>query len=173
MDQAVWSRYQQHFKLAKTAPSQMQSLCTPIWVDRQLLDQMFRDYGGMRSWNQWFIKHGDRFCSEFLCLWAYARSRGVWDRYYQAVPDWARAYLRDSAEFDRDFDDFVERLDLDITDQCWASVNHRSWQMMNDKQLSIMTKKLRGLSLDLNLDYLRNRWPDEELPEPPLVINTL
>lgn len=173
MDQQVWAKYQQHYRLSKNAPEIMQSLCTPIWVDRGLLEKMFQDYGGLKSWSRWFVKHGDRFCSEFLCLWAYARSRGVWDQHYQLVPDWARAYLRDSDQFDQDFDKFLADLDLDITGQCWASVNHRSWQTMTDRQIALISKKLKRRSLKLDLEYLRTQWSLEELPEPPLLINTL
>lgn len=173
MDDQVWQRYQRHFRLQKKPPQQEQSFCTPIWADRRVLDRMFQERHGVRNWSQWFVAHGERFCSEFLCLWAYARSRNLWKERYEPVPDWARCYLRDSDQFDQDFEKFLRDLDLEVPNQCWSSINHRSWQIMNNEQLAQIKAKLKNLGFEVSMDYVREQWPEQEVPEPPLSINTL
>jgi hypothetical protein len=173
MHRDLWDNYSRHFRLGSEPPEVMQSLCTPIFVNKPILDQMLQDQGGLRAWSQWFVGHGGRMCSEFLSLWGYAQSRNIWDRYYEPVPDWARCYLRDSPNFAQDVDCFLKDLDIEVAAQSWASVNHRAWQMLDQLQLDKVKDRLNQLGLTANVDYLRNQWPLDEQPEPPTRINTL
>jgi inhibitor of KinA sporulation pathway (predicted exonuclease) len=76
----------------------------------------------------------------------------VWD----SIDGWSGAYLRDSDNFDTDFESFIKFVGLHKP-HAWASINHRSWGDMSNSQYQNTVNKLSeyGLTPDF-ADYRKH-----------------
>ena len=132
-----------------------ESLTTPIFLNKNLVRQMINERGGLIEWSDWFVNQS-HLVSEFASYVFWTKRNNLFDRFHTYVEDYAIAYLRDSQEFDKEFQIFTDWFrNTDINGRGWASINHRAWQDMTKKQYSIMLKLLDKHGLYPDMTSLR------------------
>lgn len=141
----------------------IEGLATPFFFNRKIVIDMINNYGGLVEFSKWFANTG-HLVSEFATYLFWAKINNRWIEHKEIPPhtigethpDWAIGYLRDGDEFNRCFDEFVEKFSTRHKGRSWASINHRAWSQMSMKQYEKITRFLKDFNLNPKMSELRN-----------------
>jgi hypothetical protein len=136
------------------------SICTPIFLNTDLVKHLIKNLGGEAGFSQWF-KSASRVKSEFILyeLWA-EKYGGLYEYHYMvpAIEDWANPYLRD-CRTEEEFSKFLAMLGVHKSN-AWASINHRAWGNMTNNQYCALTEKLKDYELTPMFNVYRDSYVD-------------
>ena len=160
MPDNIWSSYSQNLNYNRPVPdTEIMSICTPIYFNTNLIKSAMDEHSSTREFVSWFSSLS-KIKSEFIWYYIWAETHGGIDRYHYYVKiedDWAQPYLRDSQQFDQDFENFITRLGIHHSHK-WASINHRSWGDMTNQQYNDLLVKLGTFGLNPNFDQYRKHY---------------
>jgi len=155
----IWQEYSKRLDLDLKSPnSQTISMCTPIFLHTQLVQSLIKSKGGVQKFSSWF-KTASRVKSEFVLYALWAEKHGGLNKLHYCVEDWASPYLRDSNNFDYDFEKFINFIGVHEP-HSWISINHRSWGDMSGKQYQRLKAKLLEYKLEPKFDEYRSTYVD-------------
>jgi hypothetical protein len=161
----IWEQYCQSLDVSLPRPTHnTMSMCTPFFMHTKLVQGLIDSKGGVLGFSRWF-KIASRTKSEFILYYIWAEKHQAMDRCHYPVPvidDWANPYLRDSKNFDNDFNHFVSFIGEHIP-HAWSSANHRSWGDMTDKQYAMIKEKLAEFNLTPHFDEYRANYVHIEI----------
>jgi hypothetical protein len=129
------------------------SICTPIWFNTDLVKSLIAKQGGFKEFSKWFNR-SSRVNSEFMLYAIWAECNGGIKNYHYRCYDWGNPYLRDSDNFDSDFQDYLNKLGVSAT-HVFTSINHKSWGNLSDEQYAKLCARLAKYKLTPNFDSYR------------------
>lgn len=128
------------------------SICTPIFLNKQLVVSLIEYFGGLLEFAKWFKSTRNK--SEFILYLMWTEKNGGLDKFHYKVNDWGNPMLRDSPTFDNDVEYFVGFIGQHKP-HVWVSANHRSWGDMNDFQYNAVCSKLAEYGLTPDFEEYR------------------
>jgi len=155
----IWKQYSDSLKIDVPLPtSESMSMCTPIFMHTGLVQGLLDTQNGVLEFSKWF-KCASKTKSEFIlyALWA-EKNSGI-SKWHYKVEDYANPYLRDSNNFEADFEYFIGFIG-EHRPHVWASANHRSWGDMTDEQYLRLKTKLLEYNLVPHFDEYRATYTD-------------
>lgn len=159
MPMEIWDQYSNALGINIDPPTKdTMSICTPMFMNTSLVNSLIESNGGLLEFSKWF-KNSSRIKSEFILYLLWAEKNGGLLKYHFCVPDWSNPYLRDSREFEKDFDYFINFIGK-VKSHVWVSANHRSWGDMTDHQYSELCSKLSSYNLIPHFDKYRSEYID-------------
>ncbi len=161
LNKLTWSipAYQNYLKIlggSDDFEQETMTASTPAFLNSDLVKKLITINGGTASFANWFYNFSESK-SEFALYLAWSKVQGGLNKYHYSAHTWCHPMLRDSLEFSKDFDYFINaiaRFEL----HTWASINHRSWVMMDEQQYSVMLNKLKEYDLAPDLTELRKTY---------------
>lgn len=162
MHNEIWDQLCKHHNLKMEYPDE--SLATPIFLNKNIVNDMIDSYGGLIEFSRWFVNIS-HLVSEFATYLFWAKMNNRWKEHKEVSspvsgekhPDWAIGYLRDGGNFNFDFDELFENLNDDsIMHRGWASINYKAWGQMSEKQYKMILDYLKSVNLVVNMSDLRN-----------------
>lgn len=136
------------------------SICTPIFLNTDLVKHLITSNGGEEQFASWF-KNASRIKSEFILYELWAEKHGGSYLYHYTMPaieDWGNPYLRDCTS-DKEFDEFINFIGVHRP-HAWVSANHRAWGNMTDLQYQRLAAKLQEYQLTPNFVQYRSNYVD-------------
>lgn len=161
MPDSIWEQYCNSLGLSNIVDKKIKmSICTPIFLSKQVCDSLIETLGGINKFAEWF-KHASSVKSEFILYNLWAENQGGFYSHHYVIPeieDWANPYLRD-CKTDRDFFDFYNFVGVHAP-HSWISINHRAWGNMTKIQYSKLLEKLKNFNLHPNFTKYRETYID-------------
>lgn len=144
------------FGLSDCADQDKMSISTPIYMKTDLVKTLIATKENLKNFSQWFFSYGEEK-SEFALYLAWVEYNGGIEKYHYKAHNWVHPMLRDSFEFEKDVEYFVENV-AKMPYHRWSSINFRSWLDMNPQQLNSVINKLRFLGLEPNFKKFRQEY---------------
>jgi Family of unknown function (DUF6492) len=157
----IWTDYSEKLNLTFEMPSEdTMALCTPIFVDTEVVKQLINEYGGELSFATWF-KSASKIKSEFILYLLWLEKLGGSSQFHNMIieeDDWANPYLRD-CKSEEEFKPFIEFVGVHAP-HSWVSINHRAWGNMTNEQYQRLCTKLKTYKLVPQFDDYRTSYVD-------------
>lgn len=161
MPESIWEQYSRSLGLQVPADqTNLMSICTPIFLKKELCDQLIESKGGVEEFARWF-KYASAVKSEFILYNIWIEHQGGFSKHHYFIPeinDWANPYLRDCYS-EGAFLKFYNFIGVHEP-HSWISINHRAWGNMTDSQYQRLCKKLETFNLKPNFDDYRSNYVD-------------
>lgn len=154
MPKETWTTYCEQLDLALDFPTESLAICTPIFLNTNLVKSLINSKGNILEFSKWFNRT-TKFKSEFMLydLWC-QKTEATCHYIIETVNDWANPYLRDHPEFDSQFERYMAQLG-DHEPHKWTSINYRAWGDLSAEQYSKLKTKLATFGLDPAMDKFR------------------
>ncbi len=159
MPKDTWQDYTSELGLSIDYPEMCMSICTPIFLNRSLVESLINRQGSLLGFSFWFNKVA-KLKSEFMLYLLWAEENGGIDKHHfliNELQDWASPYLRDSQTFKKDFSSYLENLGKHKPHK-WTSINFRAWGELSDSQYNQLVVKLQQFGLNPNFESFRAQY---------------
>jgi len=157
----IWEQYSKNLNVTVELPtSNTMSICTPIFFNTYVVNQLIEHTGGYEHFAQWF-KNASRIKSEFILYALWLEKLGGLDKFHNmilVIDDWGNPMLRD-CQSSEEFEGFLSFIGVHQP-HAWVSINHRAWGNMTDLQYQQLTSKLQTYNLTPNFIEYRNTYVD-------------
>lgn len=161
MPMDIWHDYSKKLDIVPGEPtSETMAMCTPLFVDTNVINQLIDTFGGIKDFPTWF-KSASRIKSEFILYLLWLEKLGGFNKYHRmyTVPeDWGNPMLRD-CNTSEDFKFFFDQIG-DHKTHAWVSVNHRAWGNMTESQYIQLRDRLKDFNLHPKFDQYRSSYID-------------
>jgi hypothetical protein len=144
------------FGITGSSPENKMSISTPLYMNTLLIKKLLASHKTLKKFSEWFFNYGEDK-SEFALYLAWLEFNDGIEKYYYETHNWVHPMLRDSFDFEKDVQLYVESL-ANIPQHRWSSINFRAWLDMTPKQLSLVINKLRSLGLNPNIKKFREEY---------------
>jgi hypothetical protein len=153
-----YNNYRGLFGLSNIDKKDNMSICTPIYLNTDLVNKLILTQTNIKEFSQWFFSYGETK-SEFALYLAWLEFNGGIEKYHYPVHNWSHPMLRDSFDFKKDVEYFIENLGKEERHR-WSSINFRAWLDMNDQQVRAVVNKLQALGLSPNVKKFREEYTE-------------
>ena len=153
-----YNNYRGLFALPKTDQKDNMSICTPIFLNTDLVRKLILTQNDVKQFSRWFFSYGETK-SEFSLYLAWLEFNGGIEKYHYPVHNWGHPMLRDSFDFKKDVSYFIDNVGKE-TFHRWSSVNFRAWLDMDDQQVRAVVNKLKTLGLSPNVKKFREEYSE-------------
>lgn len=156
MPESIIDDYSKKLNLQKSIDiKNLMSICTPIFLRKDLCDSLIDNFGGEKKFIEWFNLASSKK-SEFVLYYLWAEYLKSFNEYHYYVDsDWGGPYLRDCYD-KKSFYNFFRKIGSQKS-SVWVSVNNRAWGNMDEYQFDLLCKKLKKYRLFPNfLEYRKN-----------------
>jgi hypothetical protein len=157
----IWSDYSKKLDITPNLPSEeTMAMCTPIFVDTDVVKMLINEYGGEASFASWF-KSASKIKSEFILYLLWLEKLGGINQHHHMITvpeDWGNPMLRD-CNSKEEFIEFYQRVGTHHT-HAWVSVNHRAWGNMSQYQYNMFKTKLAEYNLTPKFEDYRSSYVD-------------
>jgi len=154
----IYNNYRGLLTLPPSDGNNKMSICTPIYFDTDMVKKLIITQDNTIKFSQWFFSYGE-IKSEFALYLAWLEFNGGIEKYHYPVHNWGHPMLRDSYEFKKDVEYFIENLGKEERHR-WSSINFRAWLDMNDQQVRAVVNKLQALGLSPNVKKFREEYTE-------------
>jgi hypothetical protein len=157
----IWEQYSSRLNVTVQQPtSDTISMCTPIFFNTDVVNQLVEHTGGYENFAWWF-KTASRIKSEFILYALWLEKLGGVNKYHKMVTvpeDWGNPMLRD-CNTEEEFIFFLDNIGKHHT-HAWVSINHRAWGNMTVDQHQRLLDKLETYNLFPKFDEYRSTYTD-------------
>lgn len=134
------------------------SISTPMYIKTDIVKSILKNHKNLEDFSRWFFQYGEEK-SEFALYLAWVEFTGGIDQHYYEAHNWVHPMLRDSYDFEKDFEYYLEKIGT-LPYHRWSSINFRAWLDMTPKQLNNLINKLRMFGLEPNFKKFREEYRD-------------